>query len=88
MNPYTNRFERLQESPETQAIERQLRRLQSGSPLVRPDGSPVPEHWSVYQEGEHGALKNYTFKVAHIGESYRVLEPVGPVLVGQEAEGE
>jgi hypothetical protein len=91
MNPETNRFEPLTESEEeerknqTQEIERRLRQLQR-SALVRPDGSPVPDHWGVYTEGELIEIKNHTFKVVHIGEAYLVLEPVGPVVVGQSDE--
>lgn len=50
--------------------------------LVRPDGSPVPEHWAVFKQGEHVVLKNYTFKVGYIGDAVLVLEPVGPYVVG------
>jgi len=51
--------------------------------LVRPNGSPVPEHWSVFKVGEEIVIKNYTFKVAYIGESTLLFEPVGPVIVGE-----
>ena len=52
------------------------------SHLLRPDGSKVPEHWSIFSVGEHVVVNNYTFKVAYIGETSILLEPVGPVLVG------
>jgi hypothetical protein len=55
----------------------------SASRLVRPDGSPVPAHWTVLAVGEDVVIKTHTFRVVHIGETYLVLEPVGPVLVGQ-----
>jgi hypothetical protein len=55
--------------------------------LLRPDGSEVPEHWSVFTVGERVVVKNYTFKVAHIGESHLLLEPAGPVLVGEVQDG-
>lgn len=34
--------------------------------LLRPSGEPVPQHWSVLQEGEHVVVKDYTFRVAYI----------------------
>ena len=61
MNPETNKMEPL--------------KAQLGE-LVRPDGSPVPKNWSIFKEGETFVLNNYTFRLAHIGESYIVLEPV------------
>lgn len=51
--------------------------------LLRPDGSPVPEHWGIYTVGELVVLKAHTFRVAHIGEAHLLLEPVGPALVGE-----
>lgn len=84
MNPDTNKFEKLfgteKESAETFAAEMEKR----FAGLLRPDGSPVPEHWSVFTVGEVVTLKNYTFKIAYIGESALLLEPHGPVLVGQD----
>lgn len=61
MNPETNRMESL---------------FLKEDGLVRPDGSPVPKNWSIFKEGEKFVLNNYTFRLAHIGESYIVLEPV------------
>jgi hypothetical protein len=55
--------------------------------LLRLDGTPVPETWSIFTVGEKVVIKNYTFKVGYIGESALLLEPVGPVLIG-EGEGE
>lgn len=88
MNPETNRFEKLTELTENPGYEAQLAQryeakmaetLAKASPqLLRPDGSPVPETWSTYREGELVVVKGYTFRVAHIGESYLVLEPVAP----------
>jgi hypothetical protein len=51
--------------------------------LVRPNGEPVPEHWSTYSTGEEVIVKSYRWRVAHIGEKHLLLEPVGPVLVGE-----
>lgn len=50
--------------------------------LVRPNGKPVPAHWSVYTIGEEVVVESYRFRVAYIGETSMLLEPVGPVLVG------
>jgi hypothetical protein len=54
--------------------------------LVRADGSPVPAHWATFRTDELVVLKGYTFRVGHIGESHLLLEPVGPVIVGDEAQ--
>ena len=82
MNPNTNKFEELQ--PATKEQMRQLRDLedrfklmQAESQLVRPDGTPVPKHWTVLTVGQHVVVENYTFEVAHIGESHLLLTPVG-----------
>ena len=79
MNPESNRFE-----PIVAALNK-LHEIDPGDEvpkLLRPDGTPVPDHWSVFTVGENVVVKNYTFKVAYIGESTLLLEPVGPVLVG------
>lgn len=54
--------------------------------LVRPDGSPVPKNWSVFTIGEHVVIKDYTFKVAYVGETAILFEPVGPVVLGTETQ--
>ncbi len=51
------------------------------SQLVRPDGTPVPDHWAIYTVGETIVLKGYTFRVAYMNESGMLLEPVGPEVV-------
>jgi hypothetical protein len=56
--------------------------------LVRPDGTPVPEHWSTFKVGENVVIKNYTFKVAYIGETSILFEPVGPVMIGDKSASE
>ena len=66
-----------------QQLEQALREhVQGGSRLVRPDGSPVPKEWSVFTAGEEVVCKEYTFRIAHIGEGYMVLEPVGVPAIG------
>jgi len=66
MNPETNKFEMLKNK---ELVEKM-------AALIRPDGTPVPRHWPVFQTGELVVIKDYTFKVAHIGESYILFEPV------------
>jgi hypothetical protein len=91
MNPKTNRFEQLREAtPEQNKMAQQLvdtiaaaRAAGAATGLLRPDGSPVPAHWSTFQLGEHVVIKDYTFKVAYVGESSILFEPVGPVVVGE-----
>jgi len=88
MNPTTNKFEHL--ISEAYA-EESLRAIQERgekivNSLLRPNGEPVPEHWSVFIEGELVTIKNSTFKVAHIGESHMLLEPAGPLLLGEDKE--
>jgi hypothetical protein len=77
MNPLTNRFEKLAE-----VLEESPKKV-SGN-LVRPDGTEVPKHWSIFTVGESVVIKNYTFKIAYIGESTLLLEPVGLPIVGEE----
>ena len=73
MNPETNKFEQL--------VSEALSTIRKNQGLVRPNGEPVPPHWPVFTEGELVTIKDYTFKVAHCGESYMVLEPTGPLEV-------
>lgn len=97
MNPNTNRFEALAEASnpderwhEASGPNRAERRKEAAinralGKLVRPSGEPVPDHWTQFKVGEHVVIKDYTFKVAYIGETSILFEPVGPVLVGQAA---
>lgn len=91
MNPDTNRFEPLHEANEgapgestehRRNREAMQRMLTNGGRLLRPDGSAVPVTWSVFSVGEHVVIKDYTFKVAYVGESSILFEPVGPVVLG------
>jgi hypothetical protein len=89
MNPDTNKFEKLIEGleeayPDSRCEELQQQIKATTSSLLRADGSPVPAHWSVFAVGEHVVVKDYTFKVCYIGEGTLLLEPVGPVIVGEE----
>ena len=88
MNPDTNEFEMLNR---VDAVSDRMEELTAAlvkaeGRLLRPNGEPVPSHWTVMQEGELVVIKGYTFKVAHIGEKHLLLEPHGPVIVGQTKE--
>lgn len=82
MNPDTNRFEPLTINPEeeetdslrarVEELHSWIRTKQLHSKLVRPN----EEHWAVFQIGEQVVIKNYTFKVAYIGETAILFEPV------------
>lgn len=55
------------------------------SHIVRPDGSPVPRHWTVLTVGELVEVKGATLRVAHVGESHVLLEPVKATVGGEGA---
>lgn len=83
MNPETNRFEKLEEPNELQ--KQLLDRMTCSCPpgaLLRPNGEPVPAHWSVFTVGEEIVIKGHTFKVAYIGECNILFEPVGVPMIG------
>jgi hypothetical protein len=88
MNPDTNKLESLtlqygaDVKQQLKAIGKEYRDVQA-SLLVRPDGSAVPQHWAIFTIGELVVLKNYTYRVAHMNEVTIVLEPVGPIVVGE-----
>jgi hypothetical protein len=76
MNPDTNRFEPLS-PPSLDDLKKELDTMR----LLRPDGTPVPEHWSTFRVGEDVVIRGYTFRVAYIGETAILFEPVGPLDV-------
>jgi len=82
MNPDTNRFEPLTDALEAEEKEC-LESIGERLGLFRPDGSPVPKHWSVFQVGEQVVIKDYTFEVKYIGETAILFEPVGPVVLNE-----
>ncbi len=89
MNPDTNKFEKL-DLPEN--LQKKMQEMEAvigasipHSKLLRPDGSPVPDTWSIFTEGEKVVVKDYTFEVVRIGEGYLVLEQVGPLLAQNDA---
>ena len=86
MNPETNRFEVLEENIKEKIDNLRkgfsLEELKAGleivrSVLVSPNGKSVPAHWSVFKIDEFVVIKNYTFRVAYIGETAILFEPVG-----------
>ena len=94
MNPNTNRLEALHTAEEFDRLMERAGLPLSERPtppagpggLVRADGSPVPKTWATFSVGEEVVIKDYTFRVAYIGESNLVLEPVGPVLGGNRKQ--
>lgn len=84
MNPDTNRFESLIPAEDQDALLKLKEQADSQLvSLLRPDGSPVPKHWAVFKVGEVITIKNYSFKVAYIGETAILFEPVGIPIVGE-----
>lgn len=89
MNPKTNKFEPLQPINEDQ-LAKQLEGLKlqneanKFAKLIRPDGSLVPKHWSVFKIGDDYVIENYTFRCVYIGESNILFEPVSPVIKSPE----
>jgi hypothetical protein len=80
MNPDTNKFEPLMTAEQQDSQLQRMKAELAGATgaLLRPDGSEVPKHWSVFRVDELVVVKDYTFKVVHIGESYMVIEPQKP----------
>jgi len=89
MNPETNKFEKLKQSKEAIELEHKFATMvkQDGmrlhnKELLRPDGTPVPKHWSIFKVDENYIINNYTFKCKYIGETSILFEPVGPIIIG------
>ena len=85
LNPDTNKFEPLIEGrPTIDELEKAIAagRMTDLSPaglvLLRPDGSLVPKSWTIFKIDELVVIKDYTFRVAYIGESNILFEPVRP----------
>lgn len=83
MNPDTNKFEPLGNLIKPEDTEKL-----NWPGLIRPNGKPVPKHWTILKVDQKVIVENYTFKVAHIGESYLILEPVGPIIIGEKNKDE
>ena len=76
VNPNTNRIESVEHDPE---LAKKLGELSNQfQALVRPDGTLVPKTWTVFKQGELIVIRDYTSRVAHIGEKHVLLEPVSP----------
>ena len=89
MNPDTNRFEELTSGAQKkndELLKHIEKRTQTPDPfeLFRPNGEPVPKHWVTFKLDEKVVIKNYTFKVAYIGETAILFEPVGPIVIGDD----
>lgn len=84
MNSETNRFEPLLDAKHADRLRKQF---EEKTALLRPDGSDVPKHWPVFRVGEEISLKGYSFKVAYIGETSILFEPVGIPLIGKDSSG-
>jgi hypothetical protein len=79
MNPDTGKLEKLTNIDQDELRKRiedsgeTISKFFDG--LIRPDGSPVPESWTLFKVGELVELKEHTFEIAHLGDNYIVLEP-------------
>ena len=78
LNEETNKFE-VARQPTIAELDKLMDT--HGNILIRPDGSVVPETWLVFKEQELVVVKDHTFRVAHIGETYLVIEPVDKVIM-------
>lgn len=86
MNPDTNRFEPLTDAAGEKKPDPHEHPDKDPLALLRPDGSPVPSHWPVFAVGEMVVIKDYTFRVAYIGETAILFEPVGLPIVGETTD--
>jgi hypothetical protein len=93
MNPDTNKFEVLKDIVEDLVPAQRLAFVEAVAKtatarLLRPDGSEAPKHWAVFKVGELVVIKDYTFKVAYIGETSILFEPVGPQIISESDESD
>lgn len=51
--------------------------------LIKPNGTPISHHLTNFRVDEQVVIKDYTYRVACVGDGYLVVEPVGPVILGQ-----
>lgn len=95
MNPKTNKFEPMFDpckEPQgpiavtLEGLDKGLPFIEDPNQLYRADGTRVPKTWSIFTVGEEIVVKNYRFTVAYIGESALLLEPAGPILIGEKKE--
>lgn len=84
-NEETNRIDLLSPDDTDAMAELQVRRealeTEMRTHLVRPDGSPVPAHATLFTNDELVVIKDYTYRVAYINESSITFEPVGVVML-------
>lgn len=80
MNPETNKFEQLKSQLSETDLEIEKMYAEQTA-LLKPDGTPVPKHWSIFQIDENYVINNYTFKCKYIGETSILFEPIGPVKI-------
>jgi hypothetical protein len=78
MDPHTGKFHPLIEEEAKKAGDALRQDLQGvmGSKLVLPDGSPVPDNWVIFREGEKVEIKGHTFEVKWIGRDGILFSPV------------
>lgn len=84
MNPDTNRMEPVYAATDEHAESLLTALEKTKGQLYRADGSTVPEHWSVFTIGEVITANGYMFRVAYMGETSLLLEPVGPAVTERE----
>ena len=83
MNLYTNKFEELVDMTEDEKyLEKKYNEVLNS--LVRPNGEPVPRHWSIFEVGETYVINNYTFECKYIGETSILFEPIGVVEINNK----
>lgn len=92
MNPDTNRFEELCRDAGESSKDTLMDALANREPLlpgqlVRANGSPVPDHWSTFTVGDEIPIRGYVFRVAYIGETSILFEPVGTAVEIAKASG-
>jgi len=87
MNPDTNRFEQLTEQkvaePSGADTLGVFHKMVQQTQLIRPNGEPVPQHWTQFHLNEVVTIKNYSFRVAYVGETSILFEPVGIPVIGK-----
>ncbi len=90
MNPDTNKFEPLDKMPKEEFLKKVFGdgafEPDTTKMLLRPDGTEVPKHWSVFVIGTNYVINNYTFKCVYIGETSILFEPVKPMVIGAEVK--
>ena len=87
MNPETNRFEELHDLVAEESEDSLFPGI-GESTFVRTDGSPVPKQWAVFGIGEVFVIKGYTFRVAYVGETAILFEPVAPPITEELLMGD